>query len=205
MTEANGCEYEEVLNLDVNPQTADEVEDVTICATELPYDWNGITITEAGTHTNPVTDVNGCEYTQVLNLEVNATSADETEDRVVCTADLPFTWNGQTITAAGTYTNSISDNNGCELSQILSVTVSALDVSGTTVEPTCNPSNGLQNGSITLNVTGDTNNVIYTWSEQNGSGLSISDMNQSNLGSGTYTVTAINEHCLLYTSPSPRD
>ena len=72
------------------------------------------------------------------------------------------------------------------------MTVSALDVSGTTVEPTCNPSNGLQNGSITLNVSGDTNNVTYTWSTQNGSGLSTSEMNQSNLGSGTYTVTATN-------------
>ena len=128
MTDANGCEYEEILNLVVNATTPDEIEDVTICSEELPYDWNGIVITEGGTHTNPVTDASGCEYVEILNLVVNATTPDEIEDRIICTANLPFTWNGQTITGAGTFTNTISDNNGCELSQILNVTVSELSL-----------------------------------------------------------------------------
>ena len=130
--DASGCAYNEVLELAVNTVTPDAVEDVTICTEELPYEWRGQSITAAGTYTNPIQDARGCATEEILNLEVNTVTQDEIEDRIVCENELPFTWNGQTVSTAGTYTNSISDNNGCELSQILSVTVSALDVSGTT-------------------------------------------------------------------------
>ena len=190
--DASGCAYNEVLELAVNTVTPDAVEDVIICTEELPYEWRGQSITVAGTYTNPIQDARGCATEEILNLEVNDVTQDEVEERIVCEAELPFTWNGQTVSTGGTYTNNISDTNGCELSQILNVTVSALEISGTTVEPTCNPSNGLQNGEIRLTVTGDTNNASYTWSTQDGSGLNTSAMNQTNLGSGIYTVTVTN-------------
>ena len=78
------------------------------------------------------------------------------------------------------------------------MTVSELSVTGTEVNPTCNAANGLQNGSIILNVTGDVNNVTYAWSTQDGSGLISGQRDQSNLSSGTYVVEVTNEqNCVV--------
>ena len=109
----------------VNETTPDEIEDVTICSEELPYDWNGRIITEAGTHTNPVTDANGCEYDEILNLVVNATTPDAIEDITICGEELPYDWNGIIITEAGTHTNPVTDANGCEYEEILNLVVNA--------------------------------------------------------------------------------
>jgi uncharacterized protein (TIGR02145 family) len=47
----------------------------TICATQLPYSWNGLTIYEAGSQTVTLSSANGCDSLATLNLIVTPTTA----------------------------------------------------------------------------------------------------------------------------------
>ena len=114
-----GCEYDEVLNLTVNAGTPADVTDLTVCEAELPYEWNGQTLSAAGQLVNTVSDANGCEYDEVLNLTVNAGTPAEVTDLTICEAELPYEWNGQTLNTAGQLINTVSDANGCEYDEVL--------------------------------------------------------------------------------------
>lgn len=97
-----GCDSTVTLNLTVNPLIT-ATEDIIICANQLPYTWNGQTITAGGnavaTYITPSL-VTGCDSTTTLNLTVNPLIT-ASEDITICSNQLPYTWNGQTIAAAG--------------------------------------------------------------------------------------------------------
>ena len=121
ITDANGCEYDEILNLTVNAETPAEITDQTVCAEELPFEWNGQTLNAAGQLVNRITDANGCEYDEILNLTVNAETPAEITNQTVCAEELPFEWNGQTLNAAGQLVNRITDANGCEYLSLIHI------------------------------------------------------------------------------------
>ena len=50
-TTANGCERVEVLHLIILPAATTESETLALCPSELPYEWYGQTLTEAGSYT----------------------------------------------------------------------------------------------------------------------------------------------------------
>ena len=49
-TTADGCERVEVLHLTILPEATTESEELMLCPSELPYDWYGQWLTEAGTY-----------------------------------------------------------------------------------------------------------------------------------------------------------
>ena len=49
-TTAAGCERVEVLHLTILPEATTESEELALCPSELPYEWYGQSITEAGTY-----------------------------------------------------------------------------------------------------------------------------------------------------------
>ena len=49
-TTADGCERIEVLHLTILPDATTESEELALCPSELPYEWYGQSITEAGTY-----------------------------------------------------------------------------------------------------------------------------------------------------------
>src|SRR4029078_6455539 len=95
----------------------------TICTNQLPYAWNGQTISAAGTYTANLTSAAGCDSIATLILKVNAVLT-STTNTTICTNQLPYTWNGQTITAAGTYTANLTSSGGCDSVATLILTVS---------------------------------------------------------------------------------
>jgi gliding motility-associated-like protein len=98
-----GCDSTVTLNLTVNPLLSAN-DDVTICVNQLPYTWNGQTITAGGNAVATFTTsslVTGCDSTTTLNLTVNPAIM-ATENLTICSSQLPYNWNGQAITAAGT-------------------------------------------------------------------------------------------------------
>ena len=50
-TTDQGCERVEVLHLTILPEATTESEELALCPSELPYDWYGLWITEAGSYT----------------------------------------------------------------------------------------------------------------------------------------------------------
>lgn len=111
------------LTLTVLP-TAAATEEITICDTQLPYAWNGQSLTAAGEYTFTTTAANGCDSVVTLTLTVNNAVA-ATEEISICDTDLPYAWNGQSLTAAGEYTFNTTAANGCDSVVTLTLTVNA--------------------------------------------------------------------------------
>jgi gliding motility-associated-like protein len=173
----NGCDLEVTLNLTVNPGTPAQTDNVTICQNALPYNWHGQTITAGGNGvaTRTVADANGCNYVTTLNLTVNPTT--NTPDNItICQNALPYTWNGQTITAGGNgvATHTSQDANGCNVVTTLNLTVN----------PTTNTPD---------NVTICQNALPYTWNGQTitagGNGVATHTTQDAN---GCNVVTTLN-------------
>ncbi len=118
-----GCDSLATLNLTVDP-TLTSTTDITICDSQLPYLWNGLTFNGIESQTATLTSlVTGCDSLATLNLNVNSTLT-STTDTTVCDTELPFAWNGLTFTAAGTQTSSlVSAVSGCDSLATLNVTV----------------------------------------------------------------------------------
>ena len=146
------------------------------------YSWsNGssnatITVSNPGTYTLIGTDANNCANTATKTVMANPTY-NVPITYSICQGET-YNFNGQYLTAAGTYTQNLSTVNGCDSIITLTLTVKALPtptISGNTV--IC------QGQSTTLTANGGTS---YVWS--NASTNSSITVNQS----GVYTVTATN-------------
>ena len=155
----NGCDSTVTLNLTVNPNVS-STQNITICQNALPYSWNNQSLTAAGTYTAVLQNINGCDSTVTLNLTVNP-NVSSTQNITICQNALPYSWNSQSLTAAGTYTAVLQNINGCDSTVTLNLTV--------------NP-----NVSSTQNITICQNALPYSWN------------NQSLTAAGTYTAVLQN-------------
>ena len=157
----------------------------------------------AGTYTVTVTDGNGCSatlsrtITDPGSITLNVASTNSTNcsapngaiDLTVTGGTAPFTFNwsnGESTEdisglAGGTYTVTVTDNNGCKAmisSSITDPNPISLTAVGTNSTDCANP-----NGTIDLTVSGGAGPYTYAWSN----GGNIEDI--SNLPSGNYNVT----------------
>lgn len=156
-----------------------------------------------GNHSLTVFDANNCQQSTnfsiglldgpnpVLQL-VNATCFGENNGSATITvtggnAPYTFTWTPNVSNSfeendliAGSYEVVIEDDSGCEVTvNFLIEQPEALQFSPTISNPTC----GLNNGSISLNVTGGTAGYVYDWQPN----ISITE-SAGNLASGSYAV-----------------
>jgi PKD repeat protein len=157
-TLTTGCDSIAELVLTVNP-TVNSTTQSMLCDNQLPYTWNGQTYTAAGTYSVTLTSiVTGCDSIAELVLTVNPTVYSTTQS-MLCDSQLPYTWNGQTYTAAGTYSVTLTTlGTGCDSIAELVLTVNPT-VNSTTQSMLCD------------------NQLPYTW---NG---------QTYTAAGTYSVT----------------
>ena len=168
----NGCDSVVTMTLTVNPifKVTDEA---TICASALPYEWNGVTFTEAGTQVATLQTVNGCDSVVTMTLTVNPTY-NVTDAATICANLLPYTWNGITFTEAGTQVATLQTVNGCDSVVTMTLTVNALPTVTITGETAI-----CQGESTTLTAAGAT---TYAWSTE--ATTAAINVNQA----GTYTV-----------------
>lgn len=169
----------------------------------------------AGTYTVTVTDNNGCTATATTTIaQPTIITATMSSTPASCfggtngtatvlagggTPGYSYVWapsggTGATASAlaAGTYTVTVTDLNGC--TRIASVTVAQptlLSVSTTNVSSTC----GLANGSATATASGGTIAYSYAWAPSGGSGSTA-----SGLAAATYTVTVTDANGCTATS-----
>ena len=118
-----GCDSLATLNLSVNSTLLSDT-DTTVCDTEFPFDWNGLTFASAGSQTSTLSGViTGCDSLATLNVTVNPTLT-STTDTTVCDTEFPFDWNGLTFASAGSQTSTLSGViTGCDSLATLNVTV----------------------------------------------------------------------------------
>jgi hypothetical protein len=176
------------------------------------YSWSpsgGTAVTAsgltAGSYLCTVTDGNGCTTIQSFNItEPQALSAVRTATFVTCfggsdgvasvnvsggTSPYTYSWNptgGTAATesnlAAGTYSCTITDANGCLLTKTFNITQpSPLQFSPSQTNNSCF---GAGDGSASPNVSGGTSPYTYSWSPTGGTGAT-----ENNLNPGSYTCT----------------
>ncbi|MCO5269853.1 MAG: gliding motility-associated C-terminal domain-containing protein [Brumimicrobium sp.] len=182
----------------------------------MTYSWspsggNAATATglSSGTYTVTVTDGNNCENTatvvitepDALTVTTSTTQSDCSASTGTATATpsggnggYTYTWNPsggtsatETGLAPGTHSVTVTDSKGC--SETVNVNITTPNAPTISVasqqDATCD---GGTDGSATINVTGGTGTMTYSWSPN------VSSTNTaSNLTNGTYTVTVTDD------------
>ncbi len=176
-----------------------------------PYNiiWtNGVTLPQnmnlpGGIYTITVTDANGCSVVQSVTVnEPQAIQVTYNLQHVLCygqqngsisifvtggTTPYQYNWNNGSQSQnlynlfPGTYSLTITDDNGCSLTQSYVITQpSAISISKNYTPFLCNQSN---TGNIQLNVTGGTPAYVYNWN------IGSNNNNLTDLSGGLYVVT----------------
>jgi len=106
-----GCDSIAKLILKVNLSTS-AVTNTSICASELPYIWNGSPYYSKGTYTKTMTNVFGDNVIVTLNLTVIAAS--NVSQSVLLFEGEKYTLNGNVYDKEGIYTDILKTVNGCD-------------------------------------------------------------------------------------------
>ena len=106
----NGCDSVIVLTLSVNHVYHDTIN-AAICEGSV-YTENGFNESEAGTYTQNLQTVNGCDSIITLNLTVNS-ALTSIIDAEICEGTT-YSENGFEQSEAGTYTQTLQTSNGCD-------------------------------------------------------------------------------------------
>ncbi len=186
--------------------------DVAVCKSQLPYTWNNINYTTAGTFTKYLINANGCDSIATLNLVVNDSSSSVT-NASTCKSFGSFIWNGNSYNETGVYSVTLSNANGCDSIVTLNLVVNDSTASTTNASICVNQIPYVWNGN-NYNISG-----IYSLTLANVNGcdsiasldLIVNDLSESNTNiticnnqtpyvwngnsydiSGTYSVTLSN-------------
>src|SRR5439155_774986 len=111
LTSAAGCDSIATLILNVNEVLRDTTTQ-TICQNQIPYTVKGLPLTTSRTYSYTTLFPSGCDSIATLILNVNAVLRDTTT-QTICENQLPYTWNGLSLTAAGTYSDTLTSAAGC--------------------------------------------------------------------------------------------
>ncbi|MEJ6589622.1 MAG: hypothetical protein QNL43_07440, partial [Crocinitomicaceae bacterium] len=148
-----GCDSLVTLNLSVNP-TSSSISNLTICDSDLPFTWNGLSFNSSGSQNTTLPSFNsGCDSLVTLNLSVNPTTS-SSSNLTICESELPFSWNGLTFNATESQSTSLSSVlNGCDSLVTLNLVVNNSSASITNTSICDNELPYAWNG-ITFNVAG---------------------------------------------------
>ena len=131
LTSVAGCDSLATLVLTVTP-TVTSTTNITICDNQLPYSWNNLTFTSAGTQVDTLTSVAGCDSVATLVLTVTPTVT-STTNITICDNQLPYSWNNLTFTSAGTQVDTLTSVAGCDSVATLVLTVTPTVTSTTNI------------------------------------------------------------------------
>ena len=123
----NGCDSVVTLTLTVNPVESTNLT-AAICEGSA-YTENGFNVSEAGSYTQTLQTVNGCDSIVTLNLSVNP--VESTNLAVAICEGSAYTENGFNVSEAGTYTQNLQTVNGCD--SIVTLNLSVNPVADTTI------------------------------------------------------------------------
>lgn len=123
---ANVYGGDSIITLTVTENTTynDVTDGATICRPALPYNWDGMSLEEAGEYTRTYETVNGCDSIVTFTLTVNDPTT-YTDVVVKCRKEMPFTWNGYEIASEEDNGKTFTTTNaaGCDSVVTLSLTI----------------------------------------------------------------------------------
>ncbi len=116
-----GCIRILLIHLSVLP-TTQSTTSISICNAQLPYHWNGLTLTSSGYYSVNLPSSFSCDSIAALDLVVGDTVFSYTNVGI-CTSQLPYIWNGTGYNAAGTYKKMFTSTAGCDSLATLNLSV----------------------------------------------------------------------------------
>ena len=119
----NGCDSIVTLTLTINPVASTNLS-AAICE-GTTYTENGFNVSEAGTYTQNLQTVNGCDSIVTLTLSVNPIE-NTTLSAAICDGTT-YTENGFNVSEAGTYTQNLQTINGCDSIVTLNLTINPVE------------------------------------------------------------------------------
>ena len=151
-----GCDSIMTLHLSVSETLIGE-EYITICESELPYTWHGLTFTASGTQTLTLPSSQGCDSIVTLHLTAHPTQYGD-DYLTIYDNQLPYIWHDITFTGEGSQTVTLQTEYGCDSIVTLHLTVVAAPT-GDTVYITYNGSsvsvvNPFASNGVTVSNTG---------------------------------------------------
>ena len=118
----NNCDSSAILCLTINMPSFSLTESI-LCATEAPFQWNGINIDSSGSYSATLTNDMGCDSTATIDVTIHP-SLSSTTDSTVCDTELPLNWNGLAFNSAGTQSVTLNSAvTSCDSSVTLNLTV----------------------------------------------------------------------------------
>jgi hypothetical protein len=121
LTNSVGCDSAVTLVLSIRA-TSSSTTNATTCPSALPFLWNGNSYNTSGTYTVHLTNSVGCDSAATLVLSVQTTST-STTNVTVCSASLPYSWNGTNYNSTGSYSKNFTNAVGCDSVATLNLTV----------------------------------------------------------------------------------
>lgn len=120
---AAGCDSIVTLVLSTLPVANSNIS-AAICSNDS-YQFGGQTLTTAGTYTDTLQAFNGCDSIVTLTLTVNS-SASHSFTESICPGD-SYNFNGQLLSTAGSYIDTLAAANGCDSVVTLQLQVAAIN------------------------------------------------------------------------------
>ena len=125
LTGSNGCDSIATLNLSIGSAVSGMPQNVSVCPTLLPYNWNGNNYSVAGTYTITLTGSSGCDSIAILDLIVGSSVTGPPQNVSTCTNQLPYNWNGNNYSTAGSYSVTLTGSGGCDSIAILNLVINS--------------------------------------------------------------------------------
>ena len=179
-----GCPHTETLNLSINNSTSNTINLIECDS----YTWfvNGNTYTTSGTYIDVNTNALGCPHTETLNLSIN-NSTSNTTNQTTCDT---YTWvvNNQTYTMSGTYTEISTNAAGCSHTETLNLVVGYSDEIDVIIAENNISCFGYNDGSINLIPNGGTPPFQYSWDN----GANSQNINALSAGNYSFSFTDSN-------------
>ncbi|MFN8236888.1 MAG: gliding motility-associated C-terminal domain-containing protein [Chitinophagales bacterium] len=119
LTTSLGCDSFLVLNVTIKPTPTTNLSQSICQGSSIIF--NGNTITTAGTYRDTLTTSLGCDSFLVLNVTIKPTPTTNLSQSICQGSSMIF--NGNTITTAGTYRDTLSTTLGCDSFLVLNVTI----------------------------------------------------------------------------------
>ena len=109
-----------------SPALVDSTASLTICASKLPYTWDGVIWEQAGVYYDTISNIYGCDSAQVIyTLDIYPIIPQTVIDTTICNGD-SFTWNLSQKTYSETVKDTVVTSSvltGCDSVVILNLTV----------------------------------------------------------------------------------
>ena len=111
--DSNGCRHDTTFSLTFRASTTLTLFD-TVPESSLPRLFRGHTLTaDTSNLVLTIPTPGGCDSTLIYNLHILPNSRSSIAD-TVCDSQLPYLWNGRSLTAAGTYVDTLSNAIGAD-------------------------------------------------------------------------------------------